>query len=99
MCTVSYIGDQATRTIPYQHPWTQPIIYQTIANPDAPTRAEYEALKREIEALKELLKAAKEYDDATGQPDCEVDEKIDTLRKLAAIVGIDLDEIFERRGD
>lgn len=97
MCTVSYIGDQASRSIPEQYPWTTQYIYHNVV--DVPSREEFEALKRELEALKELLKAAKKYDDATGQPDYEVDEKIDTLRKLAAIVGVDLDEIFERRGD
>jgi hypothetical protein len=38
-------------------------------------RTEFESLKQEVEELKKLLKAAKAYDEATGQPNCEMRER------------------------
>jgi len=54
------------------------------------TREEFEQLKREVLDMKELLKRAKEYDDRTGQPDCEKADKVDLLRQIAKLVGVDL---------
>lgn len=61
---------------------------------DAPTKAEFEALKKEMEELKQLLLAAKRYDEATGQPDCEMEEKVELITKLAKLVGVDMQEVF-----
>jgi hypothetical protein len=61
---------------------------------DAPTRAEFDALKAEMEQLKKLLIAAKEYDTATGQADCEVEEKVAILKRFAELVGVDLKDVF-----
>ena len=58
------------------------------------SREEFDALKREVEELKELLKRAVQYDNDTGQADCETDSKMALLRKIAQAVGIDLDEIL-----
>lgn len=46
------------------------------------TEEEFDALKREIEEMKKLLMKAKEYDERTGQPDCEMDDKVELLRKI-----------------
>ena len=43
----------------------------------------------------QALRLPKEYDERTGQPDCEVDEKMDLLRKVAKLVGIDLDDVLK----
>ena len=48
------------------------------------------------EAMKELLKAAKKFDEATGQPDCEMKEKVDLLRKIAKMVGVDFEEVLKK---
>lgn len=100
MCVVSYIGDDYNRkfkerypdmTFPYPStPWT----------PWAPaiSREEFEDLKREVAALKELLLAAKKYDEATGQPDCEMDEKVAFIKKLGEMLGIDMTEVFGQKG-
>jgi hypothetical protein len=90
MCTVSYIGDGFMRNPPMPaQPWIYPVPGQA-----APSREEFDALRREMEALKELLKAAKKYDEQTGQPDCEQEDKIALLKRLAELVGVDLSEVF-----
>ena len=91
MCTVSMVGDEYTKRFPKRYPWF-PTTPQIPVNPAAapatlptsefyPTRAEFEALKKDFEALKQFLIAAKVYDEATGQKDCEMDEKIALLRR------------------
>lgn len=97
MCVYSMIADDwRKRTIP-EHPWIQPFIDPYVPpfrQPpfSAPSQEEFDALKREMEALKKLLRAAKIYDEETGQPDCETDEKIATLKKVAEFLGIDLND-------
>lgn len=65
-----------------------------IFGPSGPTRAEFDALKKELEALKELLLAAKRYDEATGQRDCEEADKVKLFRALAKLVGVDMSDVF-----
>lgn len=104
MCTVSYIGDTWKRDRLPEYPWTEPYISpypydrtkQIIITPGV-SQEEFEKLKKEVEALKEMLKAAKIYDAATNQPDCEIDEKVEIIKKVAQLVGVDLEEIFERK--
>ena len=54
------------------------------------TREEFEKLKIEIMELRKLIEAAKEFDVKTGQPDCEMQEKVELIRKIAKIVGVEL---------
>jgi hypothetical protein len=61
------------------------------------TRAEFDALKRDVEEMKALLKRAKEYDERNGEPDCEVDEKMALLRRVAEAVGISLDDVIGKK--
>lgn len=87
---VSAIGDNFKDSFPqkwsqFQQPFTQP--------PDV-SRAELDALREEIKELKKLLKAAKKFDDATGQPHCEMDEKVKLIKALAKMVGVDLGDVF-----
>ena len=95
MCTVSFIGDQWGKTIPQQYPWVQPYIQPYVTTQPEISRAEFDALKREMSELKKLLLAAKEYDAAMGEPDCEIDEKVVLLKRLAEFVGVDLTDVFE----
>jgi hypothetical protein len=86
----SMVGDAYGRTLPQQYPWV-------INNPPtdlAPTKAEFDALKREVQEMHELLKVAKRLDDLTDQPDCEQEDKVALLRKIATAVGIDLDDVL-----
>lgn len=99
MCVVSMIGDHYQYHLPKRYPWidgqglpfTNPATALSVVS-----REEFDALKRDVEEMKEMLKRAKEYDDRNGEPDCEVDEKINLLRKVAKLVGIDLDDALKR---
>lgn len=90
MCTVSFIADDWTKR---NNEYFQPFIVGG-GGITGPTRAEFDALKKEIEEIKKLLLAAKKYDEATGQKDCEMEDKIALFRKLAEIVGVDIDAVF-----
>lgn len=101
MCSVSMIGDF------YSDKWRNPPPNQLPINPlgyplptvSPPiTREEFEALKRDVLDMKELLKRAKAYDERNGEPDCEIDEKMDLLRKVAKLVGVDLDDVIGKKG-
>jgi flagellar biosynthesis/type III secretory pathway ATPase len=88
MCAVSNVGDY------YQRQWQQPQYQQFITNPVEVTRADFEALKREVMEMKDLLIKAKEIDVKTGQKDCEMEHKIALLKKMAEVVGISLEDVF-----
>lgn len=91
MCVVSMVGDHYSdrfNSQPYQF-WQH---YCEVK------REEFDALKAEVEEMKELLIAAKKIDEVTGQPDCEMEEKIELLKKVAEAVGVDLEEVFGDNG-
>lgn len=97
MCTVSAIGDNWKQRLPDLYPTAYPVIN------DGPTRAEFavqvaknaelakevERLKKELAELKKLFDAAKLFDQATGQPDCETDEKVRVIRDLAKLLNVE----------
>lgn len=58
-------------------------------------KVDFENLKKEVEEMKALLKRAKLYDEANNEPNCELETKMTMLRKIAEIVGVDLDEILK----
>ena len=98
MCTVSMIVDGYRDTLPK---WI-PIVPNTfipgdtapITIPDYVTPEEVRALRDEVKELKKLLEAAKAFDEATGQPDCETEDKVGLLRALARALGVDLDDVL-----
>ena len=102
MCTVSAVGDNWKDTFPFRYPSWPYIHPSTIQTPNVNgpviiqgvSQAEFDKLKKDVEELKELLKAAKKYDEATGQKDCEMDEKIEFIKKIADFVGVDLNDVF-----
>lgn len=57
-------------------------------------RWEFDALKRDVEELKTLLIAAKKFDETTGQPECEVEDKVALIKKVASLVGISMEDVF-----
>ena len=91
MCAVSFVGTGWGQTAPQIYPWVvpNPIQIQDVS------RGEVEALRQEVAELRKLLLAAKEFDRATGQPDCEMDEKVELIKRIAEVVGVDLDDIFD----
>lgn len=88
MCIVSMVGDF------YNDKWTKgnfaspPVFYPPVS------REEFDALKREVQDMKELLKRAKVYDEQNGEPDCQMEEKLEVLRKVAEMVGVDLSDVI-----
>lgn len=92
MCTVSMVGDY------YAEKWN-PIVQPNTTYVAFPSREEFDALRREVEDMKALLIRAKAYDEANGEPDCEMDEKLAVLRKVAELVGVDLSEVIGAAAD
>ena len=95
MCTVSMVGDHY-RDLWKPQPWYPSGLAQPIQQPVI-TRAEFDELKRQVEEMKELLKRAKKYDEDNGEPDCEIDEKMEILRKVAKLVGVSLEDVIGSR--
>lgn len=94
MCVVSMVGDH------YQDWWKdlKPHIqkgYQYF--PQEVSKAEFEALKKEVEQMKELLRRAKIYDEKNNEPNCEIEDKMKFLKEVARLVGIDLDEVLNKK--
>jgi hypothetical protein len=101
MCTISYIGDHyRDKWVPQFPPNPQPLPFAPIPSnplqqiPPLATKEDVDKLREEVENLKKLLKLAKKIDEQTGAKDCEMEEKIAILRKVADMVGIDLDDVF-----
>lgn len=86
------IGDYYRETFPQRYPWVQTtetnIIYYQVS------REEFEALREDVQEMKALLIRAKIYDEANGEPNCEMEEKIEMIKRIADMVGIDLHEVF-----
>lgn len=99
MCIVSMVTDYwRDRTLPGTVPnwpqtpgYTPPLDYRPV------TREEFDRLKKSIEELKTLIKAAKNYDEKLGEPHCEQDEKVALIRRLAKLVGVDVEGVFSDR--
>lgn len=94
MCVVSMIGDHYNdkwKTVPNNWPNMYPPLNSSV------TKAEFEALRQEVLEMKQLLIKAVEYDKRTNQPHCEMEEKIATLKRIADLVGVDLEEVFGKR--
>lgn len=90
MCMVSNVGDGWADKFPDKYPNFPPPYIQ----PAGVSPSEFYSLRREVQELKKLLEAAKKFDAATGQPDCEMDEKVKLIKAIAKMVGVDLGEIF-----
>ena len=90
MCTISMIGDH------FNDKWNQPYYQQTFTNLSFISKQEFDALKKEVEDMKQLLIRAKIYDEKNNEPNCEIEEKIETLRKIADLMGVDLNDVFKK---
>ena len=106
MCAVSMVGDyykEKWGKLPIQQPWiapypdTYPYPQQTQPFPSGPSQKVFDDLKKEVQEMHELLRRAKLYDEQTGQPDCEMEDKVALLKKIAEMVGIDLSDVFGKK--
>jgi hypothetical protein len=97
MCAVSMAGDfYRDKWNQTPHPFPTPLPLYTLPPPPV-TREEFDQLKREVLDMKELLKRAKKYDEDNGEPNCEIEDKMDFLRKVAALVGVNLDDVIGKK--
>jgi hypothetical protein len=69
------------------------VIVQTLDTSKLATKEDFEKLRAEILELKELLRAAIRYDAATGQPECEHEDKVALIKSVAEMVGVDLNDL------
>jgi hypothetical protein len=105
MCVVSMVMDHYTdkwrpnpwfnpeplKPLPLPFPQTPPIYPQPA---DVITRDEINDLRRDIAELKALVKRAKKYDADKGEPNCELAEKVEIVRKVAKLVGIEISDVL-----
>ena len=49
--------------------------------------------------MKKLLIRAAEYDKRNNEPNCEMEDKVALLKKVAEMVGVDLKEVFGEKND
>jgi len=105
MCVVSMIGEHFRETLPKQHPQIfpqapdgVPVWMPLASGVVAPvSREEFLVLKKTVDEMVVLLRRAKLYDEEHNEPDCEIEEKMDLLRKVARLVGVDLDQQLAKR--
>lgn len=91
MCVVSAVGDYYRKeTYSNQFPNWGGAVPATYV-----TAEEFAKLKQSVEEIKTLLLAAKKYDEAMGEPECHMDEKVALIKKLAEIVMVNMDEVFK----
>jgi len=91
MCSVSMIGDGWRDQFPNR--WPNYSEYQLGYN--GLSKKDFDDLKKEMEELKTLLLAAKKFDEVTGQPNCEMEDKIIFIKTIAKLVGVNLSDIFK----
>lgn len=92
MCVVSMVGDHFNQQ---WAPYTQQVGLAGGSLIEFLPKHEFEALRREVMQMKELLIKAKLYDEQNNEPKCEKEEKIETLKKMAKLFDISLEEIFK----
>lgn len=105
MCVVSMIGDHYTdkwKDTLYPSPFGKSLPFGEVGRYEfnelkkelEENKKAFEDLKKEVEECKALLKRAKEYDEKNNEPDCEIDEKVELIKKIADLVGVDMTDIF-----
>lgn len=98
MCVVSMIGDHYDDK--WKKPWDGKLnntggTTYTFTN-NSVSKEEFDTLKKEVEEMKQLLIKAKIYDEKNNEPDCELEDKVAFLKKIAEAVGVDLKEVFKQ---
>jgi hypothetical protein len=98
MCVVSMVMDHYWDKWREYQPWTAPVTPYGPYVPDGPRKhfpASAPALSpitpAEIAELRKLLERAREYDRKNNEPNCELEEKRERLKKLAEKLGVKID--------
>lgn len=103
MCAVSAVGDHYTTIFPEKYP-TQPWTYPPVRPADVPANEyarlllELSQLKKDVEQMKKDLEAAKKQDIEEGNSDCEMEDKVELLKKIADFMDVDLSSVFSEDG-
>ena len=97
MCASSMVGDHYNDMWRHRDFYPAPAAPLVISGPPEITKAEFDELKRQVLEMKELLKRAIKYDKDNGEPECEIEEKMEILRKIAQLVGVNLDDVIGKR--
>jgi hypothetical protein len=106
MCTVSMVMTQGLEKTNWDsiRPmiWTDEVKRGPNIGPMLPasapnfvSREEYEKLRVEMENLKIAIIKAQEEDERMGNPDCEMEDKVDLIKKIAALLGVDMGKALE----
>lgn len=90
MCVMSMVMQSKTDDW-FQRYWPQPFVWPVpipaipfpLPMPLAPLPTQ-----EELDFLRRLMKDAKEYDTKNGEPDCELGDKKEMLRKMAKALGV-----------
>ena len=105
MCVVSFIGDAYKKHFDDNlwQPWRVAPYGDMPDNKTEPAPAvskkDFDELKAKVEEMLEMLKAARAYDIATGQKDCQMEDKMEMLRRVCEVVGLDLTNIVFKDGE
>jgi hypothetical protein len=59
------------------------------------SRQEFDDLKKDVEECLALLRKAKEYDEKNNEPNCELEEKVALIKKVAELVGVNIEGVFQ----
>lgn len=102
MCVVSMVGDHYRDKWCPSGPIATPVypqedfgyIINRLSNNQTVTRDEFNKLANDVAEMKRLLERAVKYDKDTKQEHCEDPEKVALLKKVAQLVGVDIDEVF-----
>lgn len=98
MCVMSLVMDHRYNEWQRRYYPMNPVL--PIENPapsysTVPTQTEYWPpsipTQEEIDEFRRLLEKAREYDKEHNEPDCEIEEKREKLRKLAVELGVEID--------
>ena len=89
MCVVSMIFDHYHDKWKKYMPYTPSLPLPYVFEPYTSSPITYE----EIAEFRKLLERAREYDKKNNQPDCELEEKRNKLKKLAEELGVEIDFI------
>lgn len=88
MCMISYVSQ------PYAEKWTPYTIGDYTIGEVGVSKLEFDQLKNEVAALKDLMKAAKVFDSKTGNEDCQHEDKVAIIRRVAELVGVDMSDVL-----
>jgi len=86
MCTYSMVLD--TYTVKPKEWWVPVFPKEYNLSEDIIKALQKAELDRKIRELEELIQKAREYDKKNNQPDCELDEKRQALKKIADDLGV-----------